>query len=192
MFHITAMFSYRCSVYLVFPILVGEQTWWPITKQNELNSGITNACRRLHTGTREKIQPHETLITLRKKPQQWHLRLKPWKPNYTHEDGQLNPNMWTPRPESASELYRPSERHLSAKLVPSFVDMGCRVVIVTDSYSRNLGCLDRSRYSFFQVAPQLYSRGWVDTVPDPLPLRKSGSAGILTRTSGSVTRNSDH
>jgi hypothetical protein len=28
--------------------------------------------------------------------------------------------------------------------------------------------LDRSRYFFFQVAPQLYSRGWVDPVPDPL------------------------
>jgi hypothetical protein len=36
----------------------------------------------------------------------------------------------------------------------------------------NLGFLDRSRYYFFQVAPQLYSRGWVDPVPHPLPLRK--------------------
>jgi hypothetical protein len=32
----------------------------------------------------------------------------------------------------------------------------------------------------------------VDTVPDPLLLRKSGSAGNRTRTSGSVARNSDH
>jgi hypothetical protein len=32
----------------------------------------------------------------------------------------------------------------------------------------------------------------VDPVPDPLLLRKSGSAGNLTRTSGSVARNSDH
>jgi hypothetical protein len=30
---------------------------------------------------------------------------------------------------------------------------------------------------FFQVAPQLYSRSWVDPVPDPLLLRKFGSAG---------------
>jgi hypothetical protein len=30
----------------------------------------------------------------------------------------------TPWPESASELYRPSERHLSAKLVPTFADRG--------------------------------------------------------------------
>jgi hypothetical protein len=59
-------------------------------------------------------------------------------------------------------------------------------------YARNLGFLDRSRYFFFQVVPQLYSRGWVDSVPDPLLLRKSDSAGNRTRTSGSVVRNSDH
>jgi hypothetical protein len=32
-------------------------------------------------------------------------------------------------------------------------------VSVTDPYGRILGFLDRSRYFFFQVAPQLYSRG---------------------------------
>jgi hypothetical protein len=32
----------------------------------------------------------------------------------------------------------------------------------------------------------------VDPVQDPLLLRKSGSAGNQIRTSGSVTRNSDH
>jgi hypothetical protein len=45
---------------------------------------------------------------------------------------------------------------------------------------------------FFQVAPKLYSRGWVDPVPDPLLLRKSSSPGNRTRTSGSVARNSYH
>jgi hypothetical protein len=35
----------------------------------------------------------------------------------------------------------------------------------------------RRRYFSIQVAPQLFSRGWVDPVPDPLLLRKSGSAG---------------
>jgi hypothetical protein len=44
---------------------------------------------------------------------------------------------------------------------------------------------------FYQVAPQLYSRGWVDLVPDPL-LFFSGSAGNRTRASGSVAKNSDH
>jgi hypothetical protein len=32
-----------------------------------------------------------------------------------------------------------------------------------------------------QITPQLFSRGWVDPVPDPLLLRKSGSAGNRTR-----------
>jgi hypothetical protein len=45
----------------------------------------------------------------------------------------------------------------------------------------NLGFLDRSHYFFIQVAPQLSSRGWVGTVPDPLLLRKSGRAGNRTR-----------
>jgi hypothetical protein len=45
---------------------------------------------------------------------------------------------------------------------------------------------------FYQVAPQLYSRGWADPVPDPLRLRNSGSAGNRTRTSESVARNTDH
>jgi hypothetical protein len=65
-----------------------------------------------------------------------------------------------PWPQSASELYRPSERRLSAKLVPTFLaDRGCHVVSVTNPYSRIPDFLDRSRYYFFQVAPQLYSRG---------------------------------
>jgi hypothetical protein len=55
----------------------------------------------------------------------------------------------------------------------------------------NLGFLDRSRY-FLETAPQLSSRGSVDPAPDPLHLRKSGSAENQTRTSGSVGRNSDH
>jgi hypothetical protein len=65
----------------------------------------------------------------------------------------------TPRPDTASELYRPRDRRLSVKLVPTIADRGCRVVSATDPYGRILGFLDRNRYSFFQVAPQLYSRG---------------------------------
>jgi hypothetical protein len=49
-----------------------------------------------------------------------------------------------PWPESVSELYRPSDRRLSAKLVPTFADdRGCYVVSVTDPYGRILGFLDR-------------------------------------------------
>jgi hypothetical protein len=99
---------------------------------------------------------------------------------------------WTPCPESASELYWPSGRRLSAKLVSTFAGRVCHVISVTDPYGRILGFLDRSRYVFFQVAAQLYSRGWVDPVPDPLLLRKSGSSGNRTQTSGYVARNYDH
>jgi hypothetical protein len=68
----------------------------------------------------------------------------------------------------------------------------CNVVSVIDPYGRILGLLDWSSYFFFQAAPQLYSRGWVDPLSDPLLLRKSASAGNRTRTSGYVARNSDH
>jgi hypothetical protein len=56
--------------------------------------------------------------------------------------------IWTERPR------------LSAKLVPNFVDRECHMVSATEPYGRILDFLDRSRYSFFQVATQLYSRGW--------------------------------
>jgi hypothetical protein len=52
----------------------------------------------------------------------------------------------TPWPESASELYRPSDRRFSTKRLPTFADKGCHVVSVTDPYGRILGFLDRSRY----------------------------------------------
>jgi hypothetical protein len=98
----------------------------------------------------------------------------------------------TPWHESASKIYRPRGSRLSAKLVPTFVDRGCHEVSVTDPYGRILGFLDRRCYVFFQVAPQLYSRASVYPVPEPLLLRKSGSAGNRTRTSGSVAWNSAH
>jgi hypothetical protein len=59
-------------------------------------------------------------------------------------------------------------------------------------YSLIIAFLDQSRYFSFQVASQLYSRGWVDPVPDLVLLKKSGSSGNRTWTSGSVARNSYH
>jgi hypothetical protein len=56
-----------------------------------------------------------------------------------------------------SELYRPNDHRLSAKLLPTLAVRRCHVVSVTDLYGRILGFLHRSRYFFFQVAPQLYS-----------------------------------
>jgi hypothetical protein len=98
----------------------------------------------------------------------------------------------SPWPESASELYRPSYRRLSSKFVPIFPDRERHVVSVTNPHGHIFVFLDWSRYFLFRVAPQLYSRGWVDPVPEPLLLRKSGSAGNRPLSSGSVAKNSDH
>jgi hypothetical protein len=49
----------------------------------------------------------------------------------------------TPWPESASELYRPSDRRLLAKLVPTFADRGRRVVSETDPYGHIICSLGR-------------------------------------------------
>jgi hypothetical protein len=81
-----------------------------------------------------------------------------------------------------SERTIPSERPpLVGEVSANIFGQRCHVLSMMDPYSRILGFLDRSRYYFFQVAPQLYSRGWVDPVPDSLLLRKSGSAGDRTR-----------
>jgi hypothetical protein len=86
--------------------------------------------------------------------------------------------------------YTDRANSLAAKLMPTLADGRCHVVSVKDPYGHILGFLDRSPYFFLQVASQLYSRGWVDPVPDPLLLRKCGSAGNRTRISGSEARNS--
>jgi hypothetical protein len=44
----------------------------------------------------------------------------------------MDTNKQTPWSESASELYRPSNRRLSAKSLPTLTDKGCHVVSVTD------------------------------------------------------------
>jgi hypothetical protein len=49
-------------------------------------------------------------------------------------------------PWFASELYRPSDRHLSAKWLPTFADRVCHVVSVTVPYGRIVYFIDRSRY----------------------------------------------
>jgi hypothetical protein len=43
-----------------------------------------------------------------------------------------------------------TDRRLSAKLVPTFVDRGCHMVSATDLYGYILFFLDRSRYFIFQ------------------------------------------
>jgi hypothetical protein len=74
----------------------------------------------------------------------------------------------TPCPVVCKELYEPIR--WSAKLVTILQVRGGRV-----------GSLDQSRYYFIPVAPQLTSRAWVDPVPVPLLLSKTGNSGNRTR-----------
>jgi hypothetical protein len=77
------------------------------------------------------------------------------------EHNKTKQNKQTPWSESASELYRASDRHLSAKWLPTFANRGCHVVSVTSlrPYSR---FSRQESLLFYQVAPQL------DPVPNPL------------------------
>jgi hypothetical protein len=80
---------------------------------------------------------------------------------------------------------------MSAKLVPTFSDRGCRVVSALDPHGRILGFLDRSRY-FLQVASQLYTHE-AECIPFQTHYSENLVApGIEPGTSGSVARNSDH
>jgi hypothetical protein len=49
-----------------------------------------------------------------------------------------------------SELYRTSDRCLSAKLVPTVADRGCHVLSMTDPYSRILALLEHISETFVQ------------------------------------------
>jgi hypothetical protein len=49
---------------------------------------------------------------------------------------------------SASELYRSSDRRLSAKLVPTLAGRECRVVSATVPHGRILGFLDQTPVPF--------------------------------------------
>jgi hypothetical protein len=73
----------------------------------------------------------------------------------------------TPWSESASELHRPSDRRLSA-VSANFL----RIESATWSAWRIpmavFSVFWQEPLLFYQIAPQLYSRGWVDPVPDPL------------------------
>jgi hypothetical protein len=53
-------------------------------------------------------------------------------------------------PEPASKLYWPSDRRLSAMLMPTFENRGCHMVSITDLYGHILGFLDQSCYFYFK------------------------------------------
>ena len=72
-------------------------------------------------------------------------------------------------------------RRRSAKLVPTFADRGVSRGQRNGSPQPLISVYRTWITTYFiQVAPQLTSRGWVYPVPDPLTLRKSGSAGNRT------------
>jgi hypothetical protein len=60
------------------------------------------------------------------------------------------------------------------------------MVSTTDPHGRNLYFLDWSRCFFFQVAPQLYSRDWVDLVPDPLVTKRQHATARRSNVFNSV------
>jgi hypothetical protein len=93
-----------------------------------------------------------------------------------------------------SELYQPSDRRLSAKLVPTFADWGCRVVSPKDPYGSILDFLDKSRYFFFSSSSSivLTRLSGPCSRSSPCPFRKSGCIRNRTRTSGSTARNFAH
>jgi hypothetical protein len=77
---------------------------------------------------------------------------------------------------------RQSGRRWSAKLVPTFADTGVSRGQHNGSPQPLISVYRTWIATYFiQVAPQLTSRGWVYLIPDPLPLRKSGSAGNRTQ-----------
>jgi hypothetical protein len=74
----------------------------------------------------------------------------------------------TPWPEPMSELYRLSERHLSAKLAPTFVNRRCHVVSVTDPYGCILGFLGRTKYTYITYSVALVRKRTIPTKRPPL------------------------
>jgi hypothetical protein len=76
------------------------------------------------------------------------------------------PTEWPPRPAKSCPLLQLEDVVWSAQRIPSAV---------------NLCFLERSRYILFKIAPNLFSRSWVDPIPDSQLLRNSDIAGIRTR-----------
>jgi hypothetical protein len=62
--------------------------------------------------------------------------------------------------QSASELYRPSDRRISVKLVPSFAEIGYRVVSATDSHGRYSKCHVTSNKAPLSYSNPAHSLWW--------------------------------
>jgi hypothetical protein len=96
------------------------------------------------------------------------------------------PNKQTLWSESASELYRPRDSRLSAKLVPTFADRGCHVVSVTGPYGGILGFLDRHiaktfiKYSYRVI--NLHTLSYVPRISGLLSVGLYPTSDILKET----------
>jgi hypothetical protein len=66
------------------------------------------------------------------------------------------------------------------------------MVSVTNLYGRILGFIDWSRYFFLPSSSSIVLTRLSGPRSRPTTSQKSGSAGNRARTSGSVSRNSDH
>jgi hypothetical protein len=86
-------------------------------------------------------------------------------------------------PQSASEIYLPSDRRLSAKLVPTFTDQRDGFLWPYFRFSRPEQLLLLPSSSSDVLTRLSGPR------PNPSLLRKSGGTGNRTRASGSVARN---
>jgi hypothetical protein len=68
----------------------------------------------------------------------------------------------------------------------------CRVVSATDTYGRILGFTRPEPLLFLSSSSSIVFMRLSGPLPDSLLLRKSGSTGNQTRTSGAIARNSEH
>jgi hypothetical protein len=93
-------------------------------------------------------EDHNTSLT-----QSLNSQVLPWHEHITQKKG-------TPWPESAIEVFRPSGRSLSAKLVPTFaIREVSRSLRAVDPYGCNLEFLDRNRYFFFSSSSSVVLTG---------------------------------
>jgi hypothetical protein len=89
-----------------------------------------------------------------------------------------NSEAFSPQANYTDGPTAPGRRILVTTFVDKRVSLGQRG---KSAKTVNISFLGRSRYFFLQAAPQLSSRGWVDSVPDPIVFRKSCSGGNRNR-----------
>jgi hypothetical protein len=104
----------------------------------------------------------------------------------------LRPYSWFSRPDPL--LFLPSSSSVALKRLsgPRSRPTTCQEIWQRCESNPDFWIYSRELWPLDHRGDQLYSRGREDPVRDPLLLRKCGSTGNRTHTSGSVARNSDH